>query len=153
MEGILMYKKIQEDIKIAMKAKDSLTLNTLRLLIDSVQKKMLTLKANKEITDDFVIDCINKNIKQREESIEAYKKANRNDLVKIETNELNILKKYQPEPISEEDVKKAVVEIISKLDNTSSLGLVMKAVMLELKGKADGSLINMVVKEQLTEKK
>jgi len=144
-----IYKRIQDDIKTAMKTRSTVVVNTLRLLVDLIQKKMLVSGAPKEITDDIVIDCIIKSIKQREESIEAYKKGNRDDLVQKETNELNILKGYQPTQISEEDIRLVVKDIIAKLSPISSIGLVMKAVMTELKGKADGALISSIVKQEV----
>ena len=150
-----IYSQIQNDIKLAMKAKDSTKLTTLRSIVDSVQKKLLT-KIDIELTDELVNDCINKNIKQREESITAYTKANRNDLVQIEKRELEIIKEYQPKQLSEEEIRNHVKELLKQLKILESpivaisIGSIMNAVMKQLKGKADGSLISKIVKEELS---
>jgi len=106
-----------------------------------------------DITDDIVIDCINSSIKQREESISEFKKGNRDDLVQKEEAEMFIIKQYQPKQMSDEDLTAVIQAIISvaraKTDPASSLtmGVVMKDVMADLKGKADGKRINEIVKQ------
>jgi len=149
-----IYAKIKEDIIISMKKGNKIVTSTLRLLVDVIQKKAMAKKINiEDITDDIVIDCINSSIKQREESISEFKKGNRDDLVQKEEAEMFIIKQYQPKQMSDEDLTAVIQAIISvaraKTDPASSLtmGVVMKDVMADLKGKADGKRINEIVKQ------
>jgi hypothetical protein len=151
-----IYDKIKSDIIASMKSGSKTVTGTLRLLVDSVQKKMVAKKANIDtVTDDVVIDCINSAIKQREESIVEYKKGNREDLAQTEAAEINIIKQYQPPQMSREDLTLIIKDILvshklnATLGTPIAMGLVMKDVMSELKGKADGKLINEIVKQLL----
>lgn len=145
-----IYSSIKSDITTSMKSGAKVVTGTLRLLVDSIQKKMAAKKVNIElVTDDVVIDCINSAIKQREESIAEFKKGNRSDLVEKEEAEIYILRKYQPAQMSKDEVTQKIKDIIASGAAPAAMGLVMKSVMAELKGKADGKMINEIVRQLL----
>lgn len=150
-----IYSKIKEDIVTAMKSGNKNITNTLRLLVDTIQKKAMAKKINiNDITDELVIDCVNSSIKQREESITEFTKGNRQDLVQKELQEVIIIKYYQPKQMSTEELTSIIQSIISvakaKSPSVVTLGSIMKDVMSELKGKADGKKINEIVKQLMS---
>ncbi len=140
---------ITKDMTAAMKAGDKLKLSTVRLLVSSIKYKELDLK--RELNDDEVRQVVATLLRQRQDSIEQFRKGNRNDLAEKEEKEVEILKRYMPPQLSVEDlrtiVKKAAAEVGAA--GMKDMGKLMKAVMPELKGKADGKAINEAVKEVL----
>ena len=148
-----LYEKIQSDIKESMKAKDSLRTNTLRSVVAAVKNFLVSSEdaRKEELTDDTVMSFVAKEVKRREESIEAYSKAGREDLVEQETREMEILKTYLPEEMSEEQIRSTALKSIEDLKATgpSDLGKVMRELMMRLKGRADGKIANKIVRELL----
>jgi len=143
--------KITEDMKNAMKAKDALKLKTVRT-IKSQLKYFQIEKKLKSVSDDDVLTVITKMCKQRKDSIEQFKNANRDDLVSIEEDELAILIEYLPAQLGEEDVEKIVKAAIEETGATEKkhMGAVMKVVMPQVKGKADGKLVNQIAGKYLS---
>lgn len=146
----MLIEKINKDYIKAMKEKDTLKANILNMLRSAIKYKEIENR-EKEISDEDVIDLVKKEIKRHEESIEMYKTGGRKDLQEKEEKELQVLKSYLPEQISEDEVKRIISEIILKLNATSKndFGKVMKEAMSQLRGKAEGSLIKRVVEESL----
>jgi len=148
-----LYEKIQNDMKEAMKSRDMLRTNTLRSVIAAVKNFQASSEENRkgEVKDDTVIGLIGKEVKRREESIEAYIKAGRDELVAQETLEMEILKGYLPEELSENEIRAIALKTIEdlKANGPSDLGKVMREVMVRLKGRADGKLTNKIVRELL----
>ncbi len=140
-----MYDKLMEDMKAAMKAHDMKGVNAIRGVI--AKAKDLTVNAGKEMTDDAVLGVIAKGVKQREESIAQFTAAGRADLAEGEKFELEILKKYLPEQLSEAAVAEVVKAAIADLGATGKkdMGKVMKEVMARVKGQADGKLVSRLV--------
>lgn len=138
---------ILTDIKEAMKAHDMAAVTALRGL--NAQIKDATVNAGKPLDDEAVIACVNKAIKQREDSIEQYTKGNRADLVEKERAELELIKKYQPKQMSEEEILEVVKAVIAETGVTSikEKGKLMGALMPRVKGKADGKLVNAIVQK------
>jgi len=141
--------QLKNDMMIAMKAKDAEKLNTVRSLRAAIQTKKLEL--NKELTEEDVIGVINKAAKQRRDSIASYTEGGREDLVAEEEKELVIIEAYLPEQMGEAEVAKIVEEVIAATGATSmkDMGKVMGAIMPKVKGKADGNLVNTIVKQKL----
>ncbi len=141
-----LYETIQSDIKVAMKAKEALTVSTLRLLSSALQYAFID-KANNEYSDEDVINAIQKQIKQRNDSIDNYKNAGRIELQEKEENEVLILKKYLPEQLSDEALTTIIKTIIEESGITSKkeMGKVMKPIMAKTAGKADGKKISQIV--------
>lgn len=149
----MLKAKLQEDLKQAMLSKDEIAVSTLRMLLSSINYYEIQKGgAGYEASDEDVISVIQKDAKQHRDSIEQFNTGNRPDLVDKETKELNVLKKYLPEQMSEEETKKLVDLAISETGASSiqDMGKVMSALMQKTKGKADGSFLSKLVKERLT---
>ncbi|OGH16566.1 MAG: glutamyl-tRNA amidotransferase [Candidatus Levybacteria bacterium RIFCSPHIGHO2_02_FULL_40_18] len=149
----MLKDKIQEDLKQAMVAKDELRLSTIRLLKSAIQYHEIQKGgAGYGATDEDVIEVIGREIKKRNEAIELYKQGGRNELAEKEQKELEILKSYLPEQMSEDEVRKLVEEAISSIgaSGIQDMGKVMGALMPKVKGKADGTLVSNIVREALS---
>ncbi|GJL77441.1 MAG: aspartyl-tRNA amidotransferase subunit B [Nitrospinaceae bacterium] len=133
------------DMKGALKAKDSIRLNTIRGLNSEIKNQEIHLK--KDLEDQAIINLIASQIKKRKEAISLFEKGNRSDLSEKEQQEIEILKKYMPEQVSEEDLRKRVQEVIEELGAKSmgDLGRIMKILVPEFQGKADNKLIKDLV--------
>lgn len=145
----MLKEKIFEDLKQAMKERNEIKTRVLRLLSSAI--KNFEVEKMSPATDEEIGKLILKEMKKRQESILAYKNANREDLALEEEKELEILKEYAPKMLSEEEIREIVKKTIDELNATpKDFGKVMKEVMSKLKGRADGSLVSKVVKEQLS---
>ena len=142
--------QIHADLKEAMRARDSVRLGALRLILTAVKNKEKEVK--RKVEEKEVLQIISNQIKQRKDSIEQYKKGGRKDLVEKEEQELKILQAYMPEQLSEEELKKLVEETIKEVGATTvkDLGKVMKAIMPEVAGRADGKEVNQLVRTYLS---
>ena len=140
-----LYDKLMADMKDAMKAHNTQTLNAVRGVIAKV--KDLTVNAGKDITDDVVLAVVAKGVKQREESIAQFESAGRAELAAGEKTELEFLKDYLPTQLSEAEVAEVVKATVAELGATSKkdMGRVMKEVMARVKGQADGKLVSKLV--------
>jgi len=144
-----MRERILEDLKNAMKAQDKKTLSVIRMVKGAMQMEELNKKA--ELTDDEVIAVIAKQIKTRKESIVEYEKGNRADLIEATQEEIEILNKYMPEQLSEEEINKVIEEIFEEVKPSSikDMGKVMGLANSKLKGKADMGMVSSTIKEKL----
>ena len=145
-----LKEKITVDMQDAMRSKDSEKLNAIRLLQSSIKQKEVDDRV--EIDDTMILNIIEKMLKQRRDSIEAFKKANRNDLVVKEEFEVKLLQTYMPEPLSSEDVEKEIDSAIKDADAKSmkDMGTVMSAVKLKVSGRANMAEVSQKIKEKLT---
>ncbi|HBO46732.1 MULTISPECIES: GatB/YqeY domain-containing protein [Pediococcus] len=145
-----LVQTITDDMKTAMKARDKDTLSVIRMIKAALMNEKV--KVNHELSDEEAQTVIAREYKQRKESIEEFKKGNRDDLVKGTEAELKIVGKYMPQQLSKEEIEKIVADTIASVgaSSTSDLGKVMGAVMPKVKGKADGKLVNQAVKSQLS---
>ncbi|MCK5123464.1 MAG: GatB/YqeY domain-containing protein [Candidatus Pacebacteria bacterium] len=144
-----LKEQIENDLKASMKSGDNLVRGVLRMLFSDV--KNVEINERKEISEEKIIEIIKKNIKSRKDSIEQYTKGSRADLASQEKRELEILEKYMPEQMGEDEVRKIVLNIISKSEavSASDFGKVMGAVMKEIGNKADGNVVGGIVREEL----
>jgi uncharacterized protein YqeY len=140
---------IQEDTKTALKAGDKVRVGTLRLLSAAIKNREIEM--GKEATDDDVRAVAIKEAKRRRESIEAYRSAGREELAAAEEAELEILKPFLPEQLSEAELSALIDEALASTGATSpkEMGKVMGAVMAKAKGKADGTVVQELVKAKL----
>ena len=145
-----LKEKITVDMQDAMRSKDSEKLNAIRLLQSSIKQKEVDDRV--EIDDTMILNIIEKMLKQRRDSIEAFKKANRDDLVAKEVFEVQLLQTYMPEPLSSEDVEKEIDSAIKAADAKSmkDMGAVMSAVKLKVSGRANMAEVSQKIKEKLT---
>ena len=144
-----MRNKILEDLVTAMKNQDKDTLSVLRMVKGAVQLEEINLKH--ELNDDEMITVLSRQIKTRKESIEEFKKGNRQDLIDKTQQEIDILSKYMPKQLSQEEVEKVINEAFDKVNpqGPSDMGKIMGIVSPLLKGKADMSLVSRIIKEKL----
>lgn len=147
----MLKDRIYQDIVDAMKAKDKDKLSVLRMLKGSLQLE--NINKGKELTDDVVIDVISREIKQRKESIAEFTKGGRDDLASATAKEIEILKAYLPEQLSEEEIVTIIDQVFAKVAPTSAkdMGKVMKEVTPLVKGKADMSHVSALIKERLNQ--
>ena len=145
----MLLEKINDDFKEAMKALDAAKVSCLRLLMSVF--KNVKIANQKELSQEEVLSILQKQKKQRQDSMEAYKNGSRDDLVAVEEKELAIIKAYLPEEMSEDAIKEIILNAIKDVGATglSDTGKVMSAVMGELKGKADGKIVSKIVSESL----
>lgn len=132
-----------------MKNKDSFSLGVIRMVKGAIQLEKINLK--RELNDDEVIAVIAKQIKMRNDSISEFEKANRNDLVEQYRKEVELLKQYMPEQLSEEDINKIIDEAFASINpnGPKDMGLIMREVSPKLKGRADMGKVNALIKEKL----
>ena len=141
----MLTEKIDSELKTAMKEKDEIKLGTLRMLKAAIKNKEIE-KIVKSLSDGEIIEVIQKQIKQRRDSIAEFEKANRSDLVKKETAEVKILEKYLPQQLTEPELTAIIKKTIETLGakTKADIGRVMKEVMPQVSGKADGKQVNQI---------
>lgn len=144
-----LLEQIRKDMLTALKSSEKEKTQTLKMLLATM--KNAQIKSEKELTDKDVEKILRKETKKIEDSIEQYGKMKREDLVKKEKHDLEIIKEYLPELMSDEDIKKIVEDKIKELEVTDmrDMGRVMGAVMKELEGKADGNTVKNIVQTLL----
>jgi len=144
-----LKERLQNDLKEAMKTKDTVKRDAIRFLMSAL--KQIEVDERKELSDADIIKIIQKSLKQREDSMVAFKEANREDLYEKELAEATILKVYLPEQLSDVALKTIIQKHIHALKATSlkDLGKIMPTILAECAGVADGKRINTLAKEIL----
>ncbi|HBG45782.1 MAG TPA: aspartyl-tRNA amidotransferase [Deltaproteobacteria bacterium] len=144
-----LREQVTKDMAVALKAGEKARLSTLRMLMSAIKYK--EVDAKHQLDDEEVISVISTLIKQRHDSIDQFRKGGREDLVDKETKEVEVLKGYLPPQLSEEEVRNIITKAAAETGATGQkdMGKLMKAVMPQVKGKADGKLVNEIVKEVL----
>ncbi len=149
-----LKQQILDDLKAAMKAKEADKLNVLRSLKAKLLEKEISERKGGEasLSDEQVVEVLMKAAKQRKESIDQFEEGGRDDLAEKEKFELEIIEKYLPEMMDEDEIREEVKAQIEKMGATdmSDMGKVMGALMGRLKGKAEGTTISRIVKEELS---
>ena len=145
---------IKTDLKTSLKEKREFETGVLRLLASVFQNKEIEKKGKglePRLSDEEIIEILTREAKKRKEAAEIYKQGNRDDLAKKEIEESEIIKKYIPEQLGEEEITKIIEGIIQKsgVVNQNDFGRVMGEAMKELKGKADAKLVSEIVKKKL----
>ena len=144
-----MFNTINNDYITETKNQNKKAVATIKLLKGAI---LLKEKEKKEpLTDDEIISIVEKQIKMRKDAIEDFKKASRDDLIKEYSEEIEVLSKYMPEALSEEEVNKVIDEVFNKVNPTSmkDFGNIMKEITPILKGKADLSNVSKIIKDKL----
>ncbi len=148
----MLYETISKDMINAMKNKDKDTVSTLRLLKSAIDLYLVNNKLERNnASDEVVIDVVSKQVKTHKESIEEFKKGNRQDLIDNLNKEITILSKYLPKQLSEEEIRSEIDKVFDKLKPTSikDMGSIMKELGPIFKGKADMKEVNNIVREKL----
>lgn len=145
--------RLTEDMKQAMKEKEAgkLRLSVIRMVRASI--KNVEIDRKKELSEEEVLDVLAKEVKMRRDALEEFKKGNRPDLVEGLEQEIAVLMQYLPEQLSEAEVRVLAAEAVSKAGaaGPKDMGKVMAVLMPKVKGRADGKLVNTVVKELLNQ--
>jgi uncharacterized protein len=141
--------RLNEDMKQAMRSQDKFRLSVIRMVRSSI--KNIEIDQRKTLDDQGVLDVLNREIKQRRDSLQEFEKAGRQDLVDQLKQELDILSAYMPKQLSEDEVKVIVQQTIQEVGASSKadMGKVMGALMPKVKGLADGKLVNQIVSQLL----
>ena len=152
-----LREKIDDEYKNALKSKDKNKISTYRLILSGLKDLDIQNRSGpnkKDTDDDDIKKLLRKMIKQRTESIEIYKKNNREDLLQIEENEVNIMSEYLPKQLSEDDTKKLCEEVINKINASSlkDMGKVMGELKKNHSDSVDFSLAGKIIKEILNKK-
>lgn len=145
-----MKQKILNDLKNAMKNQNKELLSVIRMVKGAIQ--MEEIKVKHELSDDEVIGIIAREIKTRKESIKEFEKGNRTDLIEQTKKEIDILNRYMPEQMNEEEINATIDSVFAKVNPTkpSDMGAIMKEITPLVKGKADMSLVSSKIKEKLS---
>lgn len=148
-----LQERLTEDVKTAMKAREAgkSRLSVLRMVKASIRN--IEIDRKKELNDEDVLDVLAKEVKMRRDSMDDFRKGNRPDLVAALEEEIAILAEYLPAQLSEEEVRVLVDQAVSQAQATTAkdMGKVMAILMPQVKGKADGKLVNTLVRERLNQ--
>lgn len=141
--------RLTADMKQAMKAKEKARLSVIRMIKTSLHNE--SIKFGRQLSDDEALSVLNRELKQRKDSLQEFENAGRQDLVDEVREEIAIVQSYMPEQLSEDEIRSIIDRVISQVGATSKadIGKVMKAIMPEVKGRADGGLINRLVRSKL----
>jgi hypothetical protein len=150
-----LLEQITEDLKSAMRAKDKVRLRTLRSLRAAITNKEIDKRQEGEggeLDEQEQMALVRKQVKQRKDSIEQYEKAGRDDLVEKEQAEIDVLEDYLPQPLTDEELEEKISAIIDDVgaETMADMGPVMGRAMSELRGRADGSRVQQIVREMLS---
>ncbi|WP_448535108.1 GatB/YqeY domain-containing protein [Pseudothermotoga sp.] len=142
--------KLNQDLKEALKAKDEVKLRTVRMLLAAI--KNFEVEKMTLATDEDILQIMSKEIKKRQEAIEMYEKGGRRDLAQAEKQEIEVIQSYMPKQLSEEEIREIARKVISEMNLKSpkDVGTAMKVIMPQVKGRADGKLVNKIVSELLS---
>ncbi|MBB5173944.1 GatB/YqeY domain-containing protein [Texcoconibacillus texcoconensis] len=145
-----LLERLNEDMKEAMKNKEKSRLSVIRQVKSSLQNEAIHL--GHELTEEEVLTVLNREMKQRKESLQEYENANRDDLVKNVRAEMTVLEQYMPKPLTEDELLTIVQQTIEETGVSSKAGMgdVMAAIMPKVKGRADGSLVKRLVQQELS---
>ena len=149
MSGNIIARRIQEDLKNAVKAQDKVKVSTLRMIISAL--KNAELEEREELSDEKELAVIASYARRIKEAIEEFRKASREDLVVKEQGELAIVLSYLPEQMSDDDIRREASRVIAEIGAATprDMGRVMGEIMKRFKGKVDGAAVNRIVSELL----
>lgn len=141
--------QLKEDMKAAMKAREEgkIALSVIRMVNSAIKNTEINDKV--ELDDNGVLAILAKEMKTRQDSLTEFEKAGREDLIAHVKEEMAVLQKYMPAQLTEEEIRDVVKNAIAECGDNVNMGNVMKHVMPHIKGRADGKLVNTIVKELL----
>ncbi len=144
-----LKEKLTEDFKTSMRNKDTIRKNTITMVRAAIKQREVDERI--QLEDEEIIDIISKQLKEKKNAIEDFKKGERQDLVELTQKEIDILLEYLPKQLTEEEIEKIVIETIDEVGakTMKDMGLVMKSVMPKVKGRADGSMVSKIVKKHI----
>ncbi|MCU9613924.1 GatB/YqeY domain-containing protein [Caldibacillus lycopersici] len=145
-----LLERLNEDMKSAMKSKEKEKLSVIRMIKASLQNE--AIKLGRELSEDEELTVLSREVKQRKDSLQEFENAGRSDLVEKIKTELTYVNEYLPKQLSEDELIKIIQQAIEEVGASSKadMGKVMAGVMPKVKGKADGSLVNKLVLQELS---
>lgn len=145
-----LLEQLDQDMKTALKNKEKTRLSVIRLLKAALKNEEIKLK--RTLTEEEIVTVLSREMKQRKESLEEFTKAGRDDLIQQLKEEMEILQAYLPEQLSEDELKRLISQTIAETGASSmaDMGKVMGAIMPKVRGRADGALVNRLVREMLS---
>jgi hypothetical protein len=148
---MILKERIAQELNDALKARDDRRLSALRLLRTEIKKREVSGQ-KRDLSEAEVLEAISTLVKQRRESIRLFREGQRQDLVKKEEEELQILLSYLPQPFSQTEIESLIDQVIGEIQATGPRdhGKVMKAVMNQVTGRADGKAVSEIVKQKLS---
>ena len=147
-----LSERLMEDLKQAMRQSDTMRKDAIRMVRAAIQNAEIAKQH--PLDDNEVIEVIRKEVKQRQEAIAMFAQGGRQDLVEQETQQVNILEAYLPQQMSAEEIAALAQQAIAALGakGPADMGLVMRTLMAQLKGQADGRVVNQIVQKLLNDK-
>jgi uncharacterized protein YqeY len=147
----VLAERLTEDLKQAMKDKDKLRLSVIRMVRAAI--KNAEIEKRRPLGDDEILDVLNRELKQRQESLEEFEKAGRQDLSQQAQEEIRILRQYLPEPLDDQALAELIEVAIQETGAATKrdLGKVMSVLMPKVKGRADGKKVNQMVQQRLND--
>ena len=147
-----LKERIESDLKDAIRKGDVAGKRALRTLMTTISRAEREGETLRELSDEEIVQLIAREVKKREEAIEAYLKGNRQDLAEEERAELEILRKYLPRQLTPEEIEARAREVIAEVGATGprDMGKVMKVLMAEMRGRADGKEVSRIVRDLLS---
>ncbi|THF72775.1 GatB/YqeY domain-containing protein [Cohnella fermenti] len=144
-----LAERLNEDMKLAMRAQDKFKLSTIRMVRAAVKNQEIDLR--RPLEDSEVLDILSREVKQRKDSLQEFQKAGRDDLANDLVAEIDIIAQYLPQQLNEEEIKAIVTQTIQETGASSKadMGKLMGALMPKVKGRADGKLVNQFVQQFL----
>lgn len=144
-----LKQQLLDDMKEALRAKEKIRLNTIRMLRSQIKNR--EIERGEELSDDEVLQVLSKAEKTRKEAIELYRRGNREDLAAQEETELAVIRGYMPERLSEDELRALIGQVVAEVgaEGMRDMGKVMGAIMPKVRGRADGQIVNRLVKERL----
>lgn len=141
--------RLLDDMKAAMRSRDQVTLSTIRMVNAAI--KNAEIDQRRDLTDDEITAVLVKEVKQRQDALVEFGRGKRQDLVDQARAEIAVLQRYLPEPLSEQDIRDLARQVIAAVgaNGPRDLGRVMQALQPRVRGRADGKLVNQIVRELL----
>jgi len=148
---VSLLDRLNDDMKQAMKNKEKEKLSVLRMLKAALQNEAIKLGKN-PLSEDEELTVLSRELKQRKDSLQEFENAGRSDLVEKTKTEIEIVQLYMPQPLTEDELRELIQQTIKEVgaSTKADMGKVMGAIMPKVKGKADGSLVNQLVQQQLS---
>jgi len=137
---------VVNDMKLYMRAKDSLALNTIRMLLSEI--KYAEISKKEQLEEDEIVKIVMSGIKKRKDAAEQFESGGRTGLAEKELKEIQFLDKYLPEQLSENEIESIIINIVQETED-KNFGQIMKQVMPKVKGKAEGTVVNRLVRKVL----
>lgn len=144
----MIKEKIQKDILVSLKAKKETELKVLRFILSLIN--YAEIAHQKPLSDEEIINLMQKELKKRKEAIEMFKNGGRQDLVADEEKQLPIIQSYLPQPLSDKELEKIIDEVVKNISEVPNVGQIIGQVMKQVKGQVDGATVASLVKQKLS---